>query len=92
MWIVHFEQVSPIERSIIPIGAWELRQRLDIPYRVAINESVELAKTFGGTDGQMGQWGVRQAGATAARRRGCSGTDARPALNSAATSNLRRSR
>jgi len=53
-----FEQVSPIERSIILIGAWELRQRLDIPYRVVINESVELAKTFGGTDGHKWVNGV----------------------------------
>ena len=53
-----FEQVSPIERSIILIGAWELRQRLDIPYRVAINESVGLAKTFGGTDGHKWVNGV----------------------------------
>lgn len=53
-----FEQVSPIERSIILIGAWELQSRLDIPYRVAINESVELAKTFGGTDGHKWVNGV----------------------------------
>ncbi len=53
-----FAQVSPIERSIILIGAWELRQRVDIPYRVVINESVELAKTFGGTDGHKWVNGV----------------------------------
>lgn len=53
-----FAQVSPVERSIILIGAWELRARLDIPYRVAINESVELAKTFGGTDGHKWVNGV----------------------------------
>ena len=33
------------------IGAWELVHRLDIPYRVVINEAVELAKAYGGTDG-----------------------------------------
>ena len=33
------------------IGVYELMHCLDIPYRVAINEAVELAKTFGGTDG-----------------------------------------
>ena len=43
--------LSPIERAILVIGAWELRSRLDIPYRVVINEAVELAKEFGATDG-----------------------------------------
>jgi len=43
--------LSPIERSILVIGAWELLHRLDIPYRVVINEAVELAKSYGGTDG-----------------------------------------
>jgi len=43
--------LSPVERSILVIGAWELEHRPDIPYRVVINEAVELAKTFGGTDG-----------------------------------------
>ncbi|MBS0314797.1 MAG: transcription antitermination factor NusB [Proteobacteria bacterium] len=53
-----FEQISPIERSIVLIGAWELQSRLDIPYRVVINEAVELAKTFGGTDGHKWVNGV----------------------------------
>lgn len=53
-----FEEVSPIERSIVLIGAWELKFRLDIPYRVVINESVELAKNFGGTDGHKWVNGV----------------------------------
>ncbi len=43
--------LSPIERAILVIGAWELKHRLDVPYRVAINEAVELAKAYGGTDG-----------------------------------------
>jgi N utilization substance protein B len=45
------QDLSPIERSILVIGAWELVHRLDIPYRVVINEAVELAKSYGGTDG-----------------------------------------
>jgi N utilization substance protein B len=45
------EELSPIERGILVIGAWELKQRHEIPYRVAINEAIELAKTYGGTDG-----------------------------------------
>ncbi|MFO1324979.1 MAG: transcription antitermination factor NusB [Burkholderiales bacterium] len=44
-------ELSPVERAILVIGAWELTQRADIPYRVVINEAVELAKSFGGTDG-----------------------------------------
>jgi N utilization substance protein B len=44
-------EVSPVERAILLIGAWELLHRLDTPYRVVINEAVELAKTYGGTDG-----------------------------------------
>lgn len=43
--------LSPIERSILLIGAYELSACLEIPYRVIINEAVEIAKTFGGTDG-----------------------------------------
>lgn len=46
-----WEEVSPVERAILLVGAFELQHRPDIPYRVAINEGVELAKTFGGTDG-----------------------------------------
>jgi transcription antitermination protein NusB len=52
------EEVSPIERGNVLIGAWELKHRLDVPYRVAINESVELAKSFGGTDGHKWVNGV----------------------------------
>jgi N utilization substance protein B len=45
------DALSPIERAVLVIGAWELVHRLDIPYRVVINEAVELAKRYGGTDG-----------------------------------------
>lgn len=44
-------ELSPIERSILVIGAWELVNRLDIPYKAVIDEAIELAKTYGGTDG-----------------------------------------
>ena len=44
-------QLSPIEHGALMIGAFELKHCVDIPYRVAINEAVELAKSFGGTDG-----------------------------------------
>ena len=43
-------ELDPIELTVLRIGAYELIHRLEVPYRVAINESVELAKTFGATD------------------------------------------
>jgi len=45
------EQLSPIEKGVLAIGAWELLRAPDIPFRVATNEAVELAKAYGGTDG-----------------------------------------
>lgn len=44
-------QLSPVEHAALLIGCFELMHCLDIPYRVVINESVELTKSFGGTDG-----------------------------------------
>ncbi|MES2228680.1 MAG: transcription antitermination factor NusB [Pseudomonadota bacterium] len=44
-------QLSPIEHGVLMIGVYELTHCIDIPYKVAINEAVELAKSFGGTDG-----------------------------------------
>ena len=43
--------LSPIEFSVLLLGAFELSRHPEVPYRVVINEAVELAKTFGGTDG-----------------------------------------
>ncbi len=44
-------ELSPIEHAILLISAYELIFDVSIPYRVAINEGVELAKLYGGTDG-----------------------------------------
>lgn len=44
------ERLDPVERGILLVGLWELMRRGDVPYRVVINEAVELAKRFGGTD------------------------------------------
>ncbi len=44
-------QLDPIEHAILLIGLYELRAELEVPYRVVINEGVELAKRFGATDG-----------------------------------------
>ena len=46
-----FPELSPVESAILLIGAYELEHQIDIPYRVVINEAVELAKLYGGTDG-----------------------------------------
>ncbi len=46
-----WHEVSPIERSILLLGACELKLHLETPYRVIINEAIELAKIYGGTDG-----------------------------------------
>ena len=45
------EALAPVERALLVIGTWELTHRRDIPYRVVIDEAVELAKAYGGTDG-----------------------------------------
>ncbi len=44
-------ELSPVERAILLIAAYELENQPDVPYRVVINEAVELAKSYGGTDG-----------------------------------------
>ena len=44
-------ELSPVEHGVLLIGAYELKYCIDIPYKVVINEAVELAKSFGGTDG-----------------------------------------
>lgn len=44
-------EVSPVEKAILLIGAWEIAHAPELPYRVSINEAIELAKRFGGTDG-----------------------------------------
>jgi len=44
-------ELSPVEFAVLLLGAFELLHHPEIPYRVVINEAVELAKTFGGTDG-----------------------------------------
>ncbi|HGL4256678.1 transcription antitermination factor NusB [Burkholderia dolosa] len=45
------DQLSPVERAVLLIATFELTHHIETPYRVVINEAVELAKTFGGSDG-----------------------------------------
>jgi transcription antitermination protein NusB len=44
------EQLDPVESAILMIGMFELKSRIDVPYRVVINEAVDLCKRFGATD------------------------------------------
>ena len=57
-------ELSPVEHAVLMIGAYELKHCIDIPYKVAINEAVELAKSFGGTDGHKYVNGVLDKTAT----------------------------
>jgi N utilization substance protein B len=45
------EQLDPVERAVLLIGVFELQSRIDVPYKVVINEGVNLAKRFGALDG-----------------------------------------
>ena len=44
-------QLDPVERGILLLGFYELQSKIDVPYKVVINESVNLAKRFGAVDG-----------------------------------------
>jgi N utilization substance protein B len=46
-----FADLDPVELSILRMGVYELMHRIDVPFKVVINEGVELAKLFGSTDG-----------------------------------------
>jgi len=46
-----WNEISPIEHAVMWIGAYEYLHCTDVPWRVVLNECIELAKTFGGTDG-----------------------------------------
>jgi transcription antitermination protein NusB len=44
-------ELSPIEHAALLLGSWELKNKIEVPYRVVINEAVELTKSFGGAEG-----------------------------------------
>ena len=46
-----YEELSPIELSIIYLSLYELKYSISVPYKVIINEAVEISKTYGGADG-----------------------------------------
>ena len=56
-----FASVSPVERAIVYIGAFELLAQPETPFKVIINEAIELGKSFGGTDGHKFVNGVLEA-------------------------------
>ena len=62
------ELLSPVEHAALMIGAFELMRSIEIPYKVAINEAVEVAKSFGGTDGHKYVNGVLDKVAAALRQ------------------------
>jgi transcription antitermination protein NusB len=61
------DELSPVERSILLLGAYELAHRPETPYRVVLNEAIELAKAYGGTDGHKYVNGVLDKVAAALR-------------------------
>jgi N utilization substance protein B len=62
-----WEELSPIERGILLMSGHELLVSVDVPYRVVINEAIELAKSYGGTDGHKYVNGVLDKLAAVAR-------------------------
>jgi N utilization substance protein B len=46
-----YAELSPIERAILMLATFELKRHPEAPYKVVINEAIELAKSYGGTDG-----------------------------------------
>ena len=46
-----YAELSPVERAILLLATFELKRHVEAPYKVVINEAIELAKSYGGTDG-----------------------------------------
>lgn len=72
-------EISPIERGILLLGACELKLHPETPYRVIINEGIELAKTYGGTDGHKFVNGILDKLAATLRATEMSSASGRPA-------------
>ncbi|MGH8688855.1 MAG: transcription antitermination factor NusB [Burkholderiales bacterium] len=62
-----FARLSPVERAILYIGAFELAEHPETPFKVVVNEAVELGKSFGGTGGHKFVNGVLEKLATELR-------------------------
>lgn len=63
-----FHDLTPIERNILLLGAFELMERIDVPFRVVIAEAVALSKKFGANDGHKFVNGVLDQLATVTRQ------------------------
>lgn len=76
-------EISPVERAVMWIGTYELQHCPDVPWRVVLNETIELAKGFGGTDGHKYVNGVLHPLATQLRPHevAASSTFSRPAAH-----------
>lgn len=72
-------EISPIERGVLWIGVYELQHCPDVPWRVVLNECIELAKSFGGTDGHKYVNGVLHQLAPQLRPQEVAASAARPA-------------
>lgn len=48
---ITIDELDPVELAVLRLSTWELLKRVDVPYRVVINEGIELAKVYGSTDG-----------------------------------------
>jgi len=72
-----FVQLDPVERAVLLVGVFELLARPEVPFRVVINEAVELARQFGSTGGHRYVNGVLDK--CASRLRKAEATDLRPA-------------
>lgn len=66
-----WEELSPVERGILLLAAFELQSSPDVPFRVIINEAVEIAKVFGGTEGHKYVNGVLDRVAKLVRPKEC---------------------
>jgi transcription antitermination protein NusB len=62
-----FERLSPVERAILYIGSYELSAQPGTPFKVVLNEAIELGKSFGGTEGHRFVNGVLEKIAAALR-------------------------
>ncbi|ADZ41601.1 TPA: transcription antitermination factor NusB [Yersinia enterocolitica] len=63
------EELGQVERAVLRIALFELSKRDDVPYKVAINEAIELAKTFGAADSHKFVNGVLDKVAPTVRKR-----------------------
>ncbi len=72
-------EIDPGELAILRLSTYELRNRIDVPYKVVINEGIELAKTFGATDGHSSSTACSTSWRRACAPPSCAAASADPA-------------